>query len=184
MKGIKLLILLLLTGMVAFAQGKVDKKADKKARKEAKMAEDRANAARLMALFESRRFVLQAERLYDKHNESFVLADNLNFIMYEEDKATIQLSFQELVGWNGLGGVTLDGEIEKMEITKNKKGVGFTANSVIKNDLGGVTNLIFSVNASGQARVTLYGSFGSRLVLEGRIVTLEDASIYKGSPRY
>ena len=184
MKGIKLLIILMLAGVTVFAQGKTDKKAEKKARKEAKMAEDRANAARLMALFESRRFVLEAERLYDKQNNMYVLSKNINFVAFEGDTSSIQLSFTGLVGWNGVGGLTVEGRVTKMEIKAKEGQATFTVNAAVQNRAGGLVTMLFRVQPSGRAMVTMNGNFGDILKFEGMIVPLDESMVYKGRPKY
>ncbi len=180
-----MIIVLLFLGLGVMAQeSKADRKAEKKARKEAKRQEAKENTARLIGIVESRQFVLQATTLYDRYGNSLVLNSNLNFVGFDGEYSTIQLSFAGLVGWNGVGGVTIDGRITKMEVRTKAEDIGFTINAAVQNKGGGLTTMLFRVNADGNARVDMNGNFGEKLSFQGFIVPLNESTIYKGTPRY
>ena len=113
MRAISIVIIMVLLGGSAIAQTKEEKKAAKKAKKEAKLEQDKANTAMLMSLVESKKFVLEANTLFDRTGVSYVLNSSLNFIGFDGVNSTIQLAFDQLIGWNGVGGVTIDGKITK-----------------------------------------------------------------------
>ena len=172
-------------GFAVMAQdSKDDRKAEKKARKEAKLQEAKDNTARLVEIVESKQFVLQANTLFDRYGKSLVLNSNLNFVGFDGEYSTIQLSFTGLVGWNGVGGVTIDGHITKMEVKVKDDGIGFTINAAVQNKGGGLTTMLFRVNSDGNARVDMNGNFGERLSFQGFIVPLSESTVYKGTPRY
>ncbi|MCF6360589.1 MAG: DUF4251 domain-containing protein [Cyclobacteriaceae bacterium] len=129
-------------------------------------------------------FVLEANTLYTRQGDSFVLNPTINFVGFDGKNSTIQLSFNQLVGWNGVGGVTLDGTIAKMEIVDNKKGLGFTINVTVRQNSGGSVTMIFRVSPNGNARVDMSGSYGERLTYQGNIVSLDETRVYKGSSIY
>ena len=124
MKAISLVLIMIILGGSSFAQTKEDNKAAKKAKKEAKALQDKENTAALISLVESKKFVLEANTLFDRTGMSYILNSSLNFVGFDGVNSTIQLGFDQLIGWNGVGGVTIDGQITKMEIKTKKNGVG------------------------------------------------------------
>jgi hypothetical protein len=185
MKKLSILMIFLLLAGVGFAQdSKEDKKAAKKAKKAAQAEQNLANTAMLVALFETKAFVLEANTLYDKSKKSYVLSSNYNFIGFDGKYSTIQLSFIGLVGWNGVGGVTADGKIVKMETTVKEGKPGFTCSASVQNKGGNFITMLFRVNADGSARVTMSGNFGEQLSFYGNIVPLAETTVYKGTTRF
>ena len=179
MRAISFVIIMLLLGGNVIAQTKEEKKAAKKAKKEAKVQADKENTAVLMEIVESKKFVLEASTLFDRTGASYILNSSLNFVGFDGVNSTIQLSLSQLAGWNGVGGVTIDGTITKMEILPNKEGLGFTINAAVRNKVGGMVTMIFKVNSSGNARVDMNGSFGDRLTFQGVLVSLDNTRVYK-----
>lgn len=166
---------------------KEQREAKKKEKAEKRVVEEKeaqANSEKLKALVESQKFVLEANTLYGKSGQSYILNPTINFVGFDGTNSTIQLAFDGLVGWNGVGGVTLDGTIAKMEMKPNKKGYGFTINATVRQKVGGVVTMLFSVMPDGSARVNMSGSFGDRISFQGYIVSLEDTRVYKGTTLY
>ena len=168
-------------GASVFAQTKEEKKAAKKAKKEAKMLRDKENTAILMGIVESKQFVLEANTLFDRTGASYILNSTINFVGFDGVNSTIQLGFDQLVGWNGVGGVTLDGKINEMKIKEQKDGIGFTVNGSVLNKGGGLVTMVFRVSSSGNARVDMSGSFGEKISFQGNIIALGKSNVYKGT---
>ncbi len=181
MRAISIVIIMVLLGGSAIAQTKEEKKAAKKAKKEAKIEQDKANTAMLISIVENKKFVLEANTLYDRTGQTYILSSNLNFVGFDGTNSTIQLAFDQLIGWNGVGGVTIDGRITKMEIKPNKDGIGFNVIASVQNKGGGLVTMLFKVNSGGTARVDMSGSFGERLSFQGILVALDKTRVYKGT---
>ena len=182
MKAISLVLIMIILAGSSFAQTKEDKKAAKKAKKEAKALQDKENTAALISLVESKKFVLEANTLFDRTGMSYILNSSLNFVGFDGVNSTIQLGFDQLIGWNGVGGVTIDGKITKMEIKTKKNGVGFNIDAAVLNKGGGLVTMLFSVSSVGSARVDMSGSFGERISFQGNIVGLNKSTVYKATP--
>ena len=182
MRAISIVIIMLLLGGSAIAQTKEEKKAAKKAKKEAKLAQDKANTAMLISIVENKKFVLEANTLFDRTGQTYILSSHLNFVGFDGVNSTIQLAFDQLIGWNGVGGVTIDGRITKMEIKTNKDGLGFNVNTSVQNKGGGLVTMVFRVSSSGNARVDMSGSFGERVSFQGNLIALDKTRVYKGTP--
>lgn len=185
MRRVVLFILLAVLSTGVVAQTRAERKAARKAKKEAKFKDDQKRIDTLMQMVESKQFVLEATTLYDKRGAVFQIGNTLNFVRFDVDESTIQLAFNHIVGWNGVGGITLDGKIGKMEIKRSKKHASFTINATVVNKgRGGLVTMIFSVSPNSRARVDMSGSFGSRLSFEGYLVPLSESNVYKGMTNY
>lgn len=179
-----LLVILVSSGLViesSAQSSKEERKIAKAAKKAAKFEKDSINSVNLKAVVASKAFVLEANTLYARTGQSYVLNSTTNFVGFDGKNSTIQLAFDQLIGWNGVGGITLDGTISKMEIADNKKGFGFTINISVKQKIGGMVTMFFNVSADGSARVDMSGSFGEKLTYQGRIVPLSESNVYKGT---
>lgn len=168
----------------SFKEQREAKKKEKAEKKAVKQEEARANTVKLLELVKTQSFVLEANTLYGKSGVSYPLSPNINFVGFDGKNSTIQLAFNGLVGWNGIGGVTIDGTIVKMEVKENNKGLGFTINATVRQKVGGVVTMIFRVSSDGSALVNMSGSFGERLSFQGYIVSLSNTSVYKGTTLY
>lgn len=185
MKKISLLLIVLLSAVIVFAQDtKEDKKAARKTRKEEQQRIALNNSEELKAIIASKQFVLEANMLFSKGGMTYNLNSTTNFVGFDGDNSTIQLAFNSLVGWNGVGGVTLDGKVTKMEIKGKEGKPNFTVNAVVSNNTGGLVTMIFRISSDGNARVDMTGSFGDRLSYQGRIVKLSESRVYKGWSRF
>ena len=105
-------LLIIASGSLLAQSASEDRKATKKAKKEQEEKLNIEKTNRLYGLVEQKQFVLEANTLFDKSGMSFQLNSNINFVGFDGKNATIQLAFDQLVGWNGVGGITLDGTIE------------------------------------------------------------------------
>lgn len=109
------------------AKEKKETKAERKAR-EKRMEAIADSLAHLDALFglDSRYFVITADRMsIGKRGHSIEAPDeSLNFIMVQGDKATIQLvpRYTRTSGFNGLGGITVEGTLTGVRRGVTKKG--------------------------------------------------------------
>ena len=69
-----------------------------------------------------------------------------------------------------------------MEIKGKDDQATFSINVAVHNKGTGPVTMIFRVTSDGNARVDMSGSFGERLSFQGRIVSLSETSVYKGTP--
>ena len=113
---------------------------------------------------------------------SFQLNSNINFVGFDGKYATIQLAFDQLIGWNGVGGITLDGTIENVEVKKGKNDIGVSATINVRPKTGGMIRMVFRSSSDGNARVDVSGAYGDKFSFQGRIVSLAETTVYKGTP--
>lgn len=97
------------------------KKAKELAKKQAK-AEEEARFQMAKEAMKQKNFVLQANQVYDRYGNTAQVTNNINFVKLDGDKCVVQLGFEGIVGYNGVGGITLDGKISDYKLTENEHG--------------------------------------------------------------
>lgn len=173
-------ILLILASAPAYAQRQSEKEAQK-AKQEQEMRE---NKERALELIDNKTFVLKAHTLYDRHLNSYQVQSNTNFVKINGDQAAVQLAFNNVVGWNGLGGITVTGHLTGFKVS-DQDGLGpITVRADISSTSSGFLSLYMTVFPDGLARATVTGDFGSRVTFSGYFVDLDGSGIYQGMERY
>lgn len=161
---------------------KEERMAAKKAKKEEAKRQREENFERFKKYAEDSLWIVEAHTLYNKYNESYPIDPSINFVSMDGKEITVQLSFNNLIGWNGIGGVTLEGKITSYKVSDTNKNVVIKC-SALGSAMGPV-DLLASVNPDGYGRITISGNWGNRITFAGYYKPLEEARVYKGMPSY
>ena len=117
-------------------------------------------------------FVLQATEVRNSYGQyELGLNDNTNFLLMQGDKGIFQVAFNNMnAGANGLGGVTLHGNISHKELKLDKKGNTIITYTMVGRRMNAsVTITLFK--GSDQAIADVYPTLGNgRISLRGRLV--------------
>jgi hypothetical protein len=180
-----LLISLFLSGS-AFSQ---EKKAAGETRKEAaQRKKDERNAKieqqykQTDILLEGKRFVLEARFLKNRDGERFPVASTLNFVAIDSLSATIQVGSVHRVGYNGVGGFTVQGRITNWKLEKNPKARNFYLILTIQGNID-IYDVNIDIDYAGYATATLNGINSGRLSFEGNVVSTDETRTFKGQTR-
>ena len=191
MKKLLLLCLAAIFSLPTFAQ-QDDKKTAKEAAKEQKQIEKEKRKAQQEAqelaqfnaavlALKNGSFVLEADRVEFKRGAFVNVVSTTNFVMQDGDKATVQLAFQgAAIGPNGVGGLTVEGDVTGPELKTDKKGnylYSFKVNGV------GISALITISMPKGTNYCTasVTPNFNSnRTSFTGRLKPKANSAIYKG----
>ncbi len=159
------------------------RKLEKQRKKEAKEKAEKEEFEKVKQLVNDTSFVFIANRLYGKHGRMFNINPSLNFLAVNKNKATYQFAFQGLVGWNGIGGVTFEGDLAKYEvkISKNAKKASYVEMVFRPRGVGGLPYINITFFGS-QATMDLTLDDGTRIRLDGEIKSIQEAHIFKGQP--
>ena len=161
-------------------------KEEKKALKKAKKEEQKLQREEALNNFEiyanNRQWVLEAYMVFDKAGQSYSMDPNINFVGADKEQATIQLSFNGIMGWNGVGGITQDGKIGTYTITKSKSVI--TIRMTAMGSGMGPVDILLTVSGDGIGSATVSGNWGDRITFKGKFVPLSESSVYKGTPTY
>ncbi|MEG0700505.1 MAG: DUF4251 domain-containing protein [Muribaculaceae bacterium] len=129
-------------------------------------------------------FVLEAERVTFKNGVSVHTQSNTNFISVSNGKAMVQLAFAQggRMGYNGLGGITVEGNASNIKYKTDKRGNITMTMSVIGIAISANVRITL-IKDSNQAMATVEPNFNSySLTVYGLLVPNQLSSIYKAMP--
>ena len=146
MKKIILLVFVTLFCCVGYSQAQTTKKMTRQEKKEAQKAMEQALFEEARQAIENKAFTLEADRVIFKRGRNAFVSSNTNFVMVDGDKSSVQVAFNiPASGPNGLGGVTVDGNVSGYKIKTDKKG------SISDNERNGCRYI-----CSGKYNITLW----------------------------
>ncbi len=160
-----------------------DAREDRKARKEAETARMTYNYYALDSLLVSRRFVLEADYLQNKIGDRISVSNTLNFVKVDDERGVLQTGSDMLVGSNGFGGVTTEGNISKYKIHRNLKSLSHRVSFNLVSNLG-IFNIDMSIRADNYASATITSSRSGRLTWHGHLASLNHTRTFKGMDVY
>ena len=185
MKKLLLIIVTFALSFQLFAQEEISReewrKMSRQERKEykQKVAEEKQQV--MMQVLTSRAWVLESYQLQDKYGESAPVEPSINFIGIAGDLSTVQLGSSGDIGWNGVGGITVEGEVRSYDLKEGKKaGSGAHIRMEVSGASSGHISVAIHISADGTAAATISDNMGDRLTYRGRIVPLAESTVYKG----
>ncbi len=102
--------------------------------------------------------------------------------MLDSLAGTIQLGSANTVGYNGVGGATVDGRITKYEYTVvGKKEDSYSIRLILMSSIG-TYDITLMVNSQGYADASIRGNWSGQLNYHGKQVPLTLSRVYKGTP--
>jgi hypothetical protein len=161
---------------------KEEKKALRKAKKEEEKRKLEENLVKFEEYAEMKAWVVEAHTVFDKQGLSYQMDPTINFVGVSNEETTVQLSFNGIVGWNGIGGVTLDGKVGKYEFSRDKNTVSIQM-TAMGSSIGNV-DIFLSVSGGGNGRATVTGNWGERITFQGKFVSLAESNVFKGTTTY
>lgn len=135
-----------------------------------------------IAAMRNRDFVLLVDNVTFNNGNTIYVNSTTNFISVKGNRAVVQISPSNYSpGPNGVGGVTVDGQISSYQITTDKRGNINLSYNVSGIGLNAQID-IYLVLGSAVAQATIYPNFNSNtLWISGEVVPYENASIMEGS---
>ncbi len=186
MKKLLFVAIIFCIAATSFAQENTTKELTRKEKRELKKQEQEKlseeMAKELSVAIDEKHWVLEANSLANKGGASVVVNSTLNFIAVEGDEAFVQLGSNTGMGQNGVGGVSVRGNISKYEVNKNEKKGTYFITLFVSSALG-TFDIRLDCNADGQiANATVQGNTSRRVQYRGIIVPMAHSSVYKGTP--
>lgn len=185
MSKIAIITILLSISLITFGQEEKKKLTckEKRALRKQQQKELSEQMGRVLTIaIDSQQWVLEANTLANKRGNSAPVNSALNFIAIEGDEAFVQLGSDTGMGLNGVGGVTVRGNITRYEVKKNKKKCTYYIEIYVSSSVGSFDIRIDS-NCDGQiADATVQGNTSRRVEYRGIIVPLSESNVYKASP--
>lgn len=171
------------------AWGQEPSKADKAKEKQERQAEKKAQLQEsydsIVAAIDRREFAIEVYQFSDRYGQTVPVSTVTNFVSVEDSLATVQLVFPGSVGGpNGLGGITSEGRVTKLEVTRTKPGVALSFQLRVFGNSLATADMFVTVGADGTATIRYSGQYGGQFSLQGYFRNLAEARIYKGMPLY
>lgn len=182
MKNTFIIILITIFGLSLNAQVTKSKK-ELRAEKKALEIEKRDAYRKVQEqLVDEKTFVLEAQQVYNKIGDMFSLSPSTNFVHINGDEAIVQLSFNGLVGWNGVGGITIKGKISKYKVDAENKNKPIYIRMTIQGSEG-FHDITMWVSSNGNGEAEVVDMRGNRIKFTGDIVSLDDTRVFIGNAR-
>ena len=127
-------------------------------------------------------FVFNTEQIIFNNGISTSISPITNFISLNKNQVIVQIAFDTpYIGYNGLGGITVEGHISNLKIRTNKK--GFTRYEFYANGTGIAARIELMLHPeNNSATVMISPNFSNKqLNLSGSVTPFNKAYIYKGS---
>jgi Na+-transporting methylmalonyl-CoA/oxaloacetate decarboxylase gamma subunit len=189
MKTLLTLLLAFVFVLGAFSQEEtqqLSKQEIKKLQKEQKKAEKAAEEERMAEvtsfMVHQQQFVLEADYLSDKYGQRVPVTPTINFVLVDSVTGTVQFGSAEAIGYNGVGGVTVDGRVTKYEYSViGKKEDSYSIRLILMSSIG-TYDITLMVNSQGYADASIRGNWSGQLNYHGKLVPLTLSRVYKGTP--
>jgi len=178
----QLIVLLLLSSffLTTTAQEKNKKRLTREEKKELKR-QQREEAEKLVsAMIEARQFVLLADNIRNRQGRTYPVSSNINFVLVDSTKATFQFGSVSIIGINGVGGVTIDGNITHYDVKKYEKSGAYYIKMTISASTG-FYDIRFNITSTGVADAEIVAMSNRRFEYSGRIVPINKSRHYKGT---
>ena len=160
-------------------QTKEERKAAKEAKKEQQKMAEAERAAVIGASIDAKQFVLEADFLSDRYGQRIVVDPTLNFVGIDIEESAFQFGNGRDIGYNGVGGVTVEGRVNNYKVSKNKNGmysIEFRVSATF-----GTIFVVMNVSPTGAADATISGNTSTKLIYTGTLVPVGESRVYKGS---
>ena len=192
MKAIAFLIittafLLFVFSPASFGQEtEISQKEQRKLEKEKKKKEKEAVALESQKVYanmlENKNYVFMGNSLSGDAGAVYSVTPKYNFLSVSGNQVVFQFSFDGIVGWNGIGGITLKGEIDeyKFEPAKNTKKPMHVTARIHANAHWGKPYFTLTVFEEGYASITMSVKSGT-VNMNGQVVKPEDSGVYEGT---
>ncbi len=162
---------------------KEQRKLEKQKKKEERQKKSAAMRKYYLHLLKNKRWVFQATRLYGPGGQMFNVSPDINFVAVKDSMIVLQFGFQNVMGWNGVGGVTAEGFLSEYNFSsgKNHK-AALTVSAHIRPKFGGGSPYFtMTVMNDGSAEISVTLINGQLLRMGGQLYAPQNASVYKGT---
>ncbi|MBW2217689.1 MAG: DUF4251 domain-containing protein, partial [Deltaproteobacteria bacterium] len=160
------------SGKASKEDRKEQKEYEKEKRKEETEKEKAMKAELTKMMVNYQRFVLEADQLSDKYGQRVQVSPNINFIMIDSLEGTIQLGSAFNLGYNGVGGTTVDGRITKYIVNKTGRKKDAYSIQLIFMSAIGTYDISLLVGSEGHASATIRGNWSGQLSYHGQLIPL------------
>jgi len=147
-----------------------------------KLKEQAAEITKVMV--DSQKFVLEASQLSNRNGVRATVSPSINFIMVNSKAATMQLGSAFAIGYNGVGGQTLDGRVTRYEVNKTgRDDKNYSISMTVMTSLS-TYDIFLTISEVGNGDARIRSNWSGELNYHGKLVPLGLSKVYKGQPTY
>lgn len=194
MKKVLFLSMLLLLGftMTTFAQTSKEARAarreamkkEREARKALEAQQDSVAYFKAVEALKAGAFVLEADYVYFPSGITRYVSSNTNYVQVDNGEGVVQTAFTNFAynpGPNGLGGVTVEGNISDLKMKEDKDGNYYYSYS-IQGIAVSATVFITLTGGTNQASVQISPNFNNNnMTMAGRLLPLDESDVFQGT---
>lgn len=129
-------------------------------------------------------FVLEADYVSFPNGLTRYVSSNTNYVQVDDGQGVVQTAFSNFTyrpGPNGLGGVTVEGNISGLEMKEDKDG-NYTYSYSIQGVAISATVFITLTGGTNQASVLISPNFNSNnMTMTGRLLPLDESDVFQGT---
>ncbi len=181
-KAAIILSILLLSSITILQAQEKKKKLTKEEKKELKQQQKEEAIQQTTLMIENKTFVLEADNLQNRKGITVPVSSNINFISVNGNVAVFQFGSAHTVGYNGVGGVTVEGRITSWDVKKREKSGAYYIRINITATTG-FYDITFDISSTGMADATVNTNSKHKLHYSGMAVPLSESRIHKGYSR-
>lgn len=126
-------------------------------------------------------WVMEADNVVFRNGMLRYVSSNTNYVSVQDGKGTVQTAFNNFIySPNGLGGVTVQGNVSDQQISRDKDGNAFMNFSIFGGAISATLNLTLTVGTN-EASIYVSPNFnGNTLTMNGTLVPYDEATVFEG----
>ncbi|MBR2318940.1 MAG: DUF4251 domain-containing protein [Bacteroidaceae bacterium] len=131
-------------------------------------------------------WALEASNITFDNGTTRFVTPSMNYVSINSGTGTIQTAFDDtnIYSPNGLGGITLEGNISNEELTVDREGNIYYNYIIQGNNVSATINITITAN-SNQATANINPNFSNRrMMMNGYIYPYNEAGVFEGTPDY
>ena len=184
MKKVIGIVCIALLTLPAFTQ-ELSKKEQRKLAKEMKKEQQAKELAEMSAVVDAmvsqHRFVLEANSLRNKQGEPLQVTSALNFVASDSLSGVLQIGDDAGIGPNGVGGITVEGEISDYNYTQNERNGTYNISYILRTPVG-TYDVRMTAFPNSRAEATISNAtWGGRITYSGNLIPPGLSRVYKGN---
>lgn len=194
MKKVLFLTVLLLIGFTATTLAQSSKEAraakreaikkEREARRALEAQQDSIAYLKAVEALKAGAFVLEADNVTFPNGVTRYVSSNTNYVQVDNGEGIVQTAFSNFAytpGPNGLGGVTVQGQISGLKMTMDKDG-NYFYNYTIQGVAISATVFITLTGGTNQASVSISPNFNNNnMTMTGLLLPLDESDVFQGT---
>lgn len=159
-------------------------KKEREARRALEAQQDSVAYFKAIEALKTGAFVLEADYVYFPNGISRYVSSNTNYVQADNGEGIVQTAFTNFAyspGPNGLGGVTVQGNISDVKMKEDKDG-NYYYNYTIQGVAISATVFITLTGGTNQASVQISPNFNNNnMTMTGRLLPLDESDVFQGT---